>query len=370
MFYPRRNNGQVNPPAASASQEAQQPAFRSARNSGQATTPVASASRVPQQPMFRPVRSIVSTPSAAAATVPSTPREAQQPTFRSARNSEQANIPIAPAPRVTQQPVFRPVRRVGLTATPTISASYGVSQPISQHISQPITQPIPQPRSAARPSYNPATLISRSPQQPMFQPTRSLAPTTAPNPSALSAPILEFICLYTHDLRRKQKRWQDGKLKFHTFNKKVMVYNDGGSFVGDGHWQGAVEEFAEGLEMNLDRGMAIIQVQECIGSKEQDLGEVLGKRAREVEERRANAAARAPPSRVLSSIAPSIAPSRAPSSIASSSRPPPAKKIRGETVVAAVTSSTATRMKPPSHGEGAWSKHAKDLLGMTRPTRK
>ncbi|KAK1255768.1 hypothetical protein MKX07_008027 [Trichoderma sp. CBMAI-0711] len=101
-----------------------------------------------------------------------------------------------------------------------------------------------------------------------------------------SASILEFICLYTHDLRRKKKRWQDGKLKFHTFNKKYMVYDDGGGFVGDGHWQGNESEVAEGLEMNLDRGMAIVQLLECTGSREQDLGEVLGKRVREVEERR------------------------------------------------------------------------------------
>ncbi|KAJ0384734.1 hypothetical protein COL922a_007736 [Colletotrichum nupharicola] len=98
-----------------------------------------------------------------------------------------------------------------------------------------------------------------------------------------SAPVHEFICLFTHDLKRKQKRWQDGRLKFHTFNKRIMVYGERGNFIGDMHWN---EDFAfgEGEEFNLERGAVIVQVAECIGTKDQDLTDLLDKRARDVEQ--------------------------------------------------------------------------------------
>ncbi|PTB70312.1 hypothetical protein BBK36DRAFT_1173839 [Trichoderma citrinoviride] len=167
--------------------------------------------------------------------------------------------------------------------------------------------------------------------------------------SAVKHPQFLSICAYS-----RKKRWQDGKLKFHTFNQKYMVYDDGGGFVGDGHWQGDASEVTEGLEMNLDRGMAIVQVLECTGSKEQDLGEVLGKRVREVEERRASAAAK-----VSSSTAPAPAPSN------------PAKRSRVIAVaVEPPRAATLTNMVPlPPRNGGAWSTHAMDLLGMTRPRR-
>ncbi|KAJ3953442.1 hypothetical protein N0V92_010096 [Colletotrichum tropicale] len=100
-----------------------------------------------------------------------------------------------------------------------------------------------------------------------------------------SAPVHEFICLFTHDLKRKQKRWQDGRLKFHTFNKRIMVYDERGNFIGDMHWN---EDFAfgEGEEFNLERGAVIVQVAECIGTKDQDLTDLLDKRARDLVLRR------------------------------------------------------------------------------------
>jgi hypothetical protein len=60
-------------------------------------------------------------------------------------------------------------------------------------------------------------------------------PSLSIPPSQNTAPVLEFNCLYTHDIRRKQKRWQDGFLRFHTFNKRVMVYDVPRNFIGDMH---------------------------------------------------------------------------------------------------------------------------------------
>ncbi|KAF4119919.1 Protein of unknown function (DUF2439) [Geosmithia morbida] len=71
--------------------------------------------------------------------------------------------------------------------------------------------------------------------------------------------VHEYICLYTHDLKRKTKRWQDGKLCYHVFNGRVVVYDDRGGIVGDSHVAGRPTSLDEGEEMALDRGGAIVQ---------------------------------------------------------------------------------------------------------------
>ncbi|OTB07337.1 hypothetical protein M426DRAFT_318022 [Hypoxylon sp. CI-4A] len=109
-----------------------------------------------------------------------------------------------------------------------------------------------------------------------------------------TAPVLEFACLFTHDLRRKQKRWQDGRLKYHTFNKRIMVYDDRGNFIGDTHWREDYD-LEEGEEVQLERGGVIVQVADCKGSRDQDLSELIDKRAQEKAERQAAALARRPP---------------------------------------------------------------------------
>ncbi|KAF8859898.1 hypothetical protein BDZ45DRAFT_589214, partial [Acephala macrosclerotiorum] len=101
-----------------------------------------------------------------------------------------------------------------------------------------------------------------------------------------TAPVLEFRCLYTQDLRRKQKRWQDGRLKFHTFNKRVMVYDERSNFVGDAHFR-EDSEFAEGEELELERSGILVEVGECVGKRDQDLTELVDKRVKEREERAA-----------------------------------------------------------------------------------
>ncbi|OTA58638.1 hypothetical protein K449DRAFT_436587 [Hypoxylon sp. EC38] len=109
-----------------------------------------------------------------------------------------------------------------------------------------------------------------------------------------TALVLEYACLFTHDLRRKQKRWQDGKLKYHTFNKRIMVYDERGNFIGDTHW---CEDYNlnEGDEVELQRGGVIVQVVERTGSRDQDLSELIDKRAQERAERQAAALARRQP---------------------------------------------------------------------------
>ncbi|KAH0166991.1 hypothetical protein KCU67_g4069, partial [Aureobasidium melanogenum] len=89
-----------------------------------------------------------------------------------------------------------------------------------------------------------------------------------------TAPVHEFNCLYTHDLRRKQKRWQDGFLRFHTFNKRVMVYDVPRNFLGDLHWTSG-DDLQEGDEMTLEKGGIMVQVSERIGTIQTDLSDLL-----------------------------------------------------------------------------------------------
>ena len=92
-----------------------------------------------------------------------------------------------------------------------------------------------------------------------------------------TAPILDFSCLYTHDIRRKAKRWQDGIIRFHTFNKRVMVYDVSRNFVGDTHWR-ELNSIQDGDDLELDKGV-LIQVGESMGSTDQDLSSLFKKRS-------------------------------------------------------------------------------------------
>lgn len=87
-----------------------------------------------------------------------------------------------------------------------------------------------------------------------------------------TAPILEFRCLFTPDFKKKAKKWQDGRLKFHTFNKRIMVYDDRTNYVGDTHYH--THTLEEGEELELERGV-LVEVGELIGKQDQDLEEVL-----------------------------------------------------------------------------------------------
>lgn len=123
---------------------------------------------------------------------------------------------------------------------------------------------------------------------------QSSALGTPAQSSVTTAPVREHTCLFTHDLRRKQKRWNDGRLKYHTFNRRVMVYDERGNFVGDVHWREDYD-LADGDELELERGGVLIQVGECVGSRDQDLSDLIDKRAQERAQRHAASAARRPP---------------------------------------------------------------------------
>jgi hypothetical protein len=120
------------------------------------------------------------------------------------------------------------------------------------------------------------------------RPTASLTVTPTQN----TAPVLDFRCLYTFDLRRKQKRWQDGLARFHTFNKRVMIYDEPRNFIGDTHWREA-EPIQDGDELQLDKGV-LIQVGEPTGKMDQDISGLFEKRRARETEGEGSSPARAP----------------------------------------------------------------------------
>ncbi|KAL6858244.1 hypothetical protein ACO1O0_005702 [Amphichorda felina] len=111
--------------------------------------------------------------------------------------------------------------------------------------------------------------------------------TTATSTTSI---VHEYTCLFTHDLKRKAKRWQDGRMRYHAFNGRLMVYDERGSVIGDAHLTSSSQTLEEHEELALDRGAAIVRVGVRTGEKEVDLGELVDKRAREVEKRRREAA--------------------------------------------------------------------------------
>ncbi|EEP79404.1 predicted protein [Uncinocarpus reesii 1704] len=102
------------------------------------------------------------------------------------------------------------------------------------------------------------------------------ATSVAVLPSQSTAPVIKFQCLFTYDLKRKAKRWQDGFLRFHTFNRRVMVYGTSGDFVGDLHMRES-NTVQDGDQLELERGV-LVDVGERLEKTETDLSELLDKR--------------------------------------------------------------------------------------------
>ncbi|KAI9860535.1 MAG: hypothetical protein M1824_003060 [Vezdaea acicularis] len=88
-----------------------------------------------------------------------------------------------------------------------------------------------------------------------------------------TAPIIEFRCLYTHDLRRKQKRWRDGFLRFHTFNKRIMIYDVQWNYIADHHYRDS-NVLVEGAVLQVDGGI-LVDMGEEISRIKQNRDELL-----------------------------------------------------------------------------------------------
>ena len=115
-------------------------------------------------------------------------------------------------------------------------------------------------------------------------------------PTSQSAPVAEFRCLYTPDIRKKQKKWQDGYLKFHSFNNRVMVYDQARNFLGDTYYKDS-NELHEGDELTLDKGV-MVEVADAMGVTQTDLTPLFDKKPKETHPPSAPPRRFQPPSQV------------------------------------------------------------------------
>lgn len=106
---------------------------------------------------------------------------------------------------------------------------------------------------------------------------RTNAPSCSIPPTQNTAPVLQFNCLFTHDLRKKRKCWHDGSLDFHTFNKRIMVYDVARNFIGDAHWT-ETAALQDGDEVVLEKGGILVQVGDSKGTTETDLTDLRNSR--------------------------------------------------------------------------------------------
>lgn len=114
---------------------------------------------------------------------------------------------------------------------------------------------------------------------PTLTSTHKCTPRLVVAPTQNTAPVHEYRCLYTRDLYKKAKKWHDGSLRFHTFNRRVMVYDDSKNYIGDLHYREG-EAFGEGVEIQLDRGVKV-EVGELSGQTETDLSHILDRQRAE-----------------------------------------------------------------------------------------
>ncbi|OAF99214.1 uncharacterized protein CC84DRAFT_1264228 [Paraphaeosphaeria sporulosa] len=98
-----------------------------------------------------------------------------------------------------------------------------------------------------------------------------------------TAPVAEFRCLFTHDTRKKQKKWQDGYLKFHSFNSRVIVYDASRFTVGDTYYKDS-NELHEGDELMLDKGV-MVEVAEPVGVTQTDLTPLFERKTKDSPQR-------------------------------------------------------------------------------------
>lgn len=99
-----------------------------------------------------------------------------------------------------------------------------------------------------------------------------------PSSQQNTAPVHEFRCTFTHDIKRKNaKRWKDGFLKFHTFNNRLLVYDEARNFVQSGYHAGQPATVGDGAALSLD--IILVEVGAPMGVSQTDLSEVVKKRS-------------------------------------------------------------------------------------------
>ncbi|KAF8476001.1 hypothetical protein BDZ91DRAFT_202051 [Kalaharituber pfeilii] len=91
-------------------------------------------------------------------------------------------------------------------------------------------------------------------------------------PASQTSPIDEFRVFWTSQKKQKLKKWQDGLLRFHTYNKKMIVYDETRTLVCDMYLQRA-DRVYEGDELEFEHHL--VTVEEYLGMVVQDLSVII-----------------------------------------------------------------------------------------------
>ncbi|KAF8418945.1 hypothetical protein EV426DRAFT_298986 [Tirmania nivea] len=91
-------------------------------------------------------------------------------------------------------------------------------------------------------------------------------------PASQTAPIDEFRILWTSQKKQKLKKWQDGFLRFHTYNKRMIVYDETRTLVCDMYLQRA-DKVNTGDEFEFEHHL--VTVEEFKGRVIQDLSALI-----------------------------------------------------------------------------------------------
>ncbi|KAF8543273.1 hypothetical protein BDD12DRAFT_246554 [Trichophaea hybrida] len=105
--------------------------------------------------------------------------------------------------------------------------------------------------------------------------------------SSQTAPIKEFRVMWTQQKKQKLKKWHDGTLRFHTFNNRMLLYDEGRTLITDKYLKpGTIID--EGDEVEFEQHLATIE--EFLKTVIQDLTPVFAPAVQRQQQRAAIAA--------------------------------------------------------------------------------
>jgi hypothetical protein len=90
---------------------------------------------------------------------------------------------------------------------------------------------------------------------------------------SLLAEVHEFDAMWTTQIIQKLKKWNDGVLRFHAFNRRAMLYDESGGFVDDAYLNKRMVE--EGDEFRFERVLVSVDAKKRV--VERDIAKIFTK---------------------------------------------------------------------------------------------
>ncbi|KAI5856444.1 hypothetical protein BZA05DRAFT_434020 [Tricharina praecox] len=104
--------------------------------------------------------------------------------------------------------------------------------------------------------------------------------------SSQTAPIQEYRVMWTAQKKQKLKKWHDGTLRFHTFNNRMLLYDEARSLITDKYLKPGIR-IDEGDELEFEQHL--VTVEEFLQTVIQDLAPVFAPAMQRARERASTA---------------------------------------------------------------------------------